>query len=127
MNARSKSTAVPKLSYLQVSKLKKSNRNREKLFNFWNLVLLTTFHLNDRKNKRHREFKSLAFVKQFWRSHPLGKQCDWIYYAKKIFHEEQTLISILKTTLCEVKGAEKVCGSHSKLNFTNAIYLLLVL
>ena len=51
MNARSKTTAVPKLSYLHVSKLKKRNKNREKLFNFWNLVLLkgSTFHLNDKK------------------------------------------------------------------------------
>ena len=58
--ARSKATAVPKPSYLHVSKLKKRNRNREKLFNFWNLVLLTdsTFHLNDKKNKRYRDFKT---------------------------------------------------------------------
>ena len=51
MNTRSKTTEVPKLSYLHVSKLKKPNRNREKLFNFWNVVLLkgSTSHLNDKK------------------------------------------------------------------------------
>ena len=50
MNARSRTTAVPKLFYLHISKLKKRNRNRKKLFNFWNLVLLkgSTFHLNDK-------------------------------------------------------------------------------
>ena len=44
-------TAVPKLSYLHVSKLKKRNMNREKLFKFWNLVQLkgSNFHLNDKK------------------------------------------------------------------------------
>ena len=51
MNAQSKTTVVPKLSYLHVSKLKKRNRNHKKLFNFWHLVLLkgSTFHLNDKK------------------------------------------------------------------------------
>ena len=46
-----KNDSCPKLSYLHVSKLKKRNRNREKLFNFWNLVLLkgSTFHLKDKK------------------------------------------------------------------------------
>ena len=46
-----KITAVPKLSYLQVLRLGKHNRNCEKLFNFQNLVLLegSTFHLKDKK------------------------------------------------------------------------------
>ena len=47
-----KTTAVPKLYYLHVSRQKKQhNRNREKLFNFRNLVLLkgSTFHLKNKK------------------------------------------------------------------------------
>ena len=41
---------------------KKRNRNREKLFNFWSLVLLKdfTFHLNDKKSKWYRDFKRLV-------------------------------------------------------------------
>ena len=53
-----KTIAVPKLSYLHISRLMKHNRIREKLFNFRNLVLLkgSTFHLKDKK-KRDRDFK----------------------------------------------------------------------
>ena len=42
-----KTTAAPKLFSLHVSILKKHKRNREKLFDFRNLVLLkgSTFHL----------------------------------------------------------------------------------
>ena len=47
-----KTTAVPKPFYLHVSRLEKHNRNRKKLYNFRNLVLLkgsTTFHLKEKK------------------------------------------------------------------------------
>ena len=47
-----KMTAVPNLSYLHVSSFNKHNRNRVKLFNLQNLVLLkgSTFHLKDKKS-----------------------------------------------------------------------------
>ena len=64
MNARSKTTAVPKLSYLHVSKLKKRSRNRENLFHFWNLVSLKgfTFHLNDKKISDIGTLKSTFYL-----------------------------------------------------------------
>ena len=51
MLGQKRQLSPPKLSYLHVSKLKKRNRNRETLFNFWTLVLLkgSTFHINDKK------------------------------------------------------------------------------
>ena len=46
-------TAVPKLSYLHISGLKKHNKNFDKSFNFQNLVLLkpSTFRLKEKKKR----------------------------------------------------------------------------
>ena len=59
-----KATAVPKLSYLHVSRLKKHNWNLKKLFNFRNLVSLkgSTFHLKDKKNSDIETLRSKTYA-----------------------------------------------------------------
>ena len=83
MNAQ---RAVPKLSYLQVSRLKKNNMNRKKLFNFWNLVLLTgsTFHLKDKKKTT---VETLPFTYTVFNSWHSGN-----------FNKNENIVGIIKLT-----------------------------
>ena len=54
-----KTTEVPKLSYLHISRLKKHNRNHEKLFNYTELkALLFITLVNQKTLKKQLPFKA---------------------------------------------------------------------
>ena len=84
MNARSKMTAVPKLSYLHFSKLKKCNRNRQKLFYFLNLVLLIKgFYFSSTKinDKKISDIKTLKYKSNTFPS--IAKVSTFLIYSRE--------------------------------------------
>ena len=87
---------------------KKRNRNHEKLFNFWKLVILkvSTFHLNDKKNKRYRDFKTLKFYHRIidFNQYFLALHMNWALLAVLAFWLKFTFyhIDILKVALSQV-------------------------